>query len=355
MEINIVNNKSQRDYNLLESLDIFRGRIGEYEVSTQLLEKLFKELGFSYKLYLRLCSSSLQLAEEVLLEFIESRKEFSHISLLVDEEQKCIIDYSVDYSLLNSDFFRRTLSLLDTSDAVGVSEVYYDKNVEKSYIIVKKVSPVEVVDEYVDGRSEINRYNIGILLLNDEIGTLSTRLVLYFNNHPLYLPANYYNSTISRYKRSTSNAVEALEVLILKVIEDLRDNNIYQKVKDFHYKYTLNKKIGSSYEEYNTILKAMRKIPTIIEDNSVLENLMSKYDIFEEKYPQLDGKKSSYIWRCTALGEITVEDLVGTVVKILNDTYAPPVEYFAVRELLGYYISTDRIASEIAKETFSST
>lgn len=352
MDIKVSNNKRYEKYNISEDISIFDGTL-KYMIDISLVERLAKDLGFSYSLYSTLVDINKESAK-AMIRHMSLQSKHTEIHLLVDEESNAVVDYSLDSDrtpLLNSDFINRVQSLVATSDAIRLSEVYYSKEDKVASVIIRKVSPILIEEKYEGKESNFIDYDIGVLLVNDESNTTYSRLVLYVDGrHPIYLPASYYNSTASRYRRSTNNSAEALEVLVLKIIEDLREDELKNKIYELHYQYRTNKSILASYEEYNTLLRTMRKIPAIIDDNSFLDTLTEKYENFEKKYTHVDSQKSSYIWRCTALGDTTIGNLVSITSQILSDLYAPPVECFTIRELLGSYISTNRIAEEIAKE-----
>lgn len=346
--------KRYEKYTISEDPSIFSGYWNNYEVSLDLLEKLSRDLGFSYKLYSNLFSISKDSAYS-LVKSMSLHSNHPSIYLLLDDENMKVLWYSLDSDrspILNFDFATIVTRLVDTEKSLELSDVYYHQDDTISSVIVKKTSPITIEEKYEGKDSKFIDYEVGILLVNDENNNTYSRLVIYVAGQPLYLPASYYSSTTSRYKKSTSSSSESLEVLLLKVIDDLRGDTLFSKLYEFHYRYRSNKNILVSYEEYNTVLRTMRKIPTIIEDGSYLEKLLQKYEDFEKKYARFEDQKSSYIWRCTAMSDdVTIGALITSTSQILTDVDAPSLEYFAIRELLGAYISTNRIADEIAKES----
>lgn len=345
-------NKRYEIYNLTEDVSIFRGYYVNYSVDVSLLKRLSKSLGFSYDLYLTMLKAS-ELSADLLVKSMSSQSNIEKVVLLLDDEDMVVVDYSIDserYPILNDEFIARVRSLAETSRDISISEVYYHDKDTISSVILKKNDPIVVEEKYIDKASKYIDYSVGILLVNDETNSVYSRLVIYVEGQPLYLPASYYNATNTRYRRSTSSSVEALEILVLKVIEDLRDENLKDRIYDIHYKYRSNKEIAASYEEYTSVLRTMRKVPTIIEESSYLESLLEKYEAFERKYSHLEEKKSSYVWRCTAISDLSVGSLISITSRILTDLGAPPIEYMNIRDLLGTYLSTDRIVEEIARE-----
>lgn len=343
--------KSYKNYTFSDIIDILSGKIDGFEVPTDIIERLNKELGISPALYNTLMSISDKVLLNSLLQILLSPRDISNITLLVSEDKATgYVMNTTRNPLLNIEFLKRVSSLVDANDSVEISEYYYLGDDTKSQVILSAKNPVIIEEKYENADSKIYEYNVGILLVNDELGAVTSRLVCYISGQPLYFPASYYNATSSRYTRSTSNSAEALEVLLLKVIEDLRDGNLYNKIYDFHHRYRVTKNIVASYEEYNTLLRVVSKIPSVIEDNSYLESLKLRYDDFEKRYSHLPEKKSSYIWRCTALSDIPIGVLISLTSNILCDLNAPSIEYNEVRDLLGSYMCTNRMVEEIAKE-----
>jgi len=355
MDIKLYSNKRYYTLNASEYVDIFKGYTsGGYEVDVSVLNRLSKDLGVPYDLYQTVFRINEDSAS-AMIEYLSLKNKHPKVVLLLDDEEMKVLDYSLDYErtpVLNADFIDKVQSLASTSSDVVVSEVYYHKSDKVASIILKKKQPITVEEKYENKASKFTDYDIGILLVNDETNSVYTRLVCYVEGQPLYLPASYYNSTSTRYKRSTSSSLEALEVLVLKIIDDIRDNDLVRKVQELHYKYRVNKDTLVTYEEYNSLVKSMRKIPTIIEDNSLLNEILVQYEDFENRYINIEDQKSSYIWRCTAIGAMTIGALLSITSKVLSDISAPANEYYSVRELLGSYLSTDRIVEEIAKESY---
>lgn len=341
-------NKKYITCSLVDNPEIFQRYVDNYLINDDILNRLAKDLGFSYELYNTLSVIDQATADSLVVSMSRKSKH-TEISLLVDEGTSEVIGYSLEYPrvpLLNENFMKRVTSLVETSKEIKISEKYLYHGDTISSVIIKKVEPI-VIDS---GNSQTS-YDVGVLLVNNELDSAYCRLVVFIDNQPYYLPASHYSATTNRYKKSTSNTEEALEVLVLKIIDDLRDEALKYKLTDFHVKYKWNKEVLTTYEEYNTILRTMIRIPSIAEDRSVLESLSSRYEEFEKKYAHLDDQKGSYIWRCTAIGDLTIGSLVHITSKILNDLGAPSIEYYNIRELIGSYLSTNRVVTEIAKET----
>ena len=335
-----------KNYQSCSILDIYSGTL-DYEISEDIMKKLSRELGFSYDLYLNLAAVN----HEAALTLLKSIIKQSDILLLVDCDTDVVYGYTLETErkpILNSQFMSTVRSLLETTDQLIISEPDYSEESTISSVILRKKEPIQIEEKYENKESNFIPYDVGVLLSNDELGVASCRLVLYVEKQPLYLPTSLYNSSTSRYKRATSNSLDALEVLILKIIEDFQGDFINNRIRDLHYRYRYNKHIVVSYEEYNTLLRTLRKMPTIIEDDSPLDPIISIYHKFESIYNNLTDKRTSYIWRCTALGAFTIEELVTGTCRILSDLYAPVSEYYDIRELLGSYISGTRIAEDIA-------
>ena len=341
-------NKEYIKCSFTDNSNIFRGYYEDMTISDDILSRLARDLGFSFDMYSALSSID-QSAADKFVESLSRKNNHLDIYLLVDHNTKEVLGYSLDSTrvpILNTEFIKRVKSLAETSSDIKVVETYCASDDTISSVLLKKVEPVslESISNYKES------YNIGILVVNNELDSVYCRMVVYVEDQPIYLPASFYNVTTNRYKKSTGNSEEALEVLILKIIDDLREDELKYKVQEFHRSYKINKDILATYEEYTTVLRSMMKIPSIIDDRSILESVNARIEDFEKRYNKLEDQKSSYIWRCTAIGDLTIGGLIHLVSLVLRDLNAPVIEYFSVRELIGSYLSTRRIASEIAKE-----
>lgn len=356
--MDIVYNKEYFRYNLTEDIShIFDGYLNiedeSYEIDSDILLRLSKILGFSYQLYSTLYKISPE-AAYALVSSMSIQSEHPEIFFLVNTEEHKVLNFSLDKErapLLNSEFIKRVKSQVEASDILDISEIQYHPDDLLCRIILKKKEPLLIEEKYENKPTKTISYEIGVLLINDESDSISSRLVLYIDRQPFYLPASYYSTSTSRYKKSTSSTADALDVIVLKIIDEFRDNLLYSKLYDLHFRYRSNKVTFATYEEYNSILRTLRKIPSIIEDTDSLSIISSEYENYEKIYPQLEDQKSSYIWRCTAVGDITIGYLISLTTTLINNISAPPVEYNDIRELLGTYISTERIVEEIAKES----
>lgn len=348
-----MSSKHYVDYSLSDT-SFFSGAVDNYTVPIEIIQRLSKDLGFSYDLFLTLDRINKE-ASKSLISTAVTRSKRDKIVLLVDDESQEVLGYTADPErnpLTNEEFKKTAEKILSTSEELQIClDDSEDPASTLSTIIVKKKSPL-IIEESFEGReSNFIPYEIGVVLFNNELENTTCRLVVYVDGQPAYLPASLYSSSTTRYKKSTPSSSEALEVLLLKIIDDLREDALLFKYQSLHYRYRHNKSIIATYEEYHTMLNSLRKMPTVIEDNSVLEPLTSLYEEFERKYNTLEDQKSSFLWRCTAIGEISIDALIHKVCEILNTLYAPVNEYMTIRDILGIYISTPRIVEDIAKNS----
>lgn len=351
MALHIENNKSYVR-NPLPDSTLFRIAEQTSENEISLLKQLSKDLGFSYELYCEIAILSTETADKFLTNVCRAKKVEEVVFLVDKNTQK--LGYTLDTSrlpILNYEFLARVISLSETCSDIELKSISYNPDSSISSVIVKRKTPISIEEKFLNKDSEYTEYEVGILLTNDELSGTSARLVIYINGQPLYLPSSYYTSSTARYKKSTSDSVEALEVLMLRVIDDLRDDNLVERIQNLHYRYLENQKVSATYEEYRAVLRTLRRIPEIIENNELLAPLVSPYDTnFEEKYSGIEDQQSSYVWRCTALSDLTIANLLDITTTILNNLVEDSSDYTTIRELLGSYISTPRIVREIAKE-----
>lgn len=331
-----------------ELLDIYKNNAcSHYAMSEELLISLSKELNFSYNLYKKLEIVSEELSSLYLSEVLSTTS--LNVTLLLDEDSESVLGYRLNLDrlpILNSEFLHRVASLVEGSE-LQITESFSEGTT--SYVIIQG-DPVSLI---LDG-VEVS-YKVGIFLVNNELDSTYSRLVLYIEDYPFYLPASYYNATSSRFKKTTNSPEEALDVLVLKILDDLRSENLFNKYIKFHYQYEKNKFSLVSYEEYRRVLHSLRKLSPVIEEPSLLENFDKISETFELKYKELDKKKNSYIWRCTAFSDLRWMELINLTTSVLKSIdLTRSVENFSetqeLRELLGNFISTSCVEEEIAED-----
>lgn len=347
--LNLEDNKVWSECNLLEHPQMFREeQLDGASIEVKVLENLSKDLGLSYNLYSSICSLDEQLADRLVSTMV-LKTGHSSVSFLRDVESNKILGYTLDSSrtpISNYEFLYRLNSQVEaSSDVVSIEEYYISEEDNISTVLISRNDPIEIKSAHSEGK-----YKVGVLFVNDEFSNTYCRLVVYIGGQPLYLPASYYNTSSSRYRRTTSDSKESLDVMILKVIDDLRSDVLYNKIYDMHFRYRANKELVASYEEYSELLNNFLRIPTVVEDRGLADPIILRRGDFEEKYDSLDEHTSSYLWRCTATSENTIGSLLELTTSLLNDIKAPNIEYFRIREILGSYVGTQRVASEIAKE-----
>lgn len=339
------------DISLQEHPEIFRGYYENMALNTDTLEKLSKDIGIKYEFYDAVNILNPGAADSLVLSMSKKFK-IDNICFLIEDDS--IIGYSIEeskYHILNEDFMNRVSSLVEFEKDYEIVEQYYTSQDSLASILIKRKTPFNVEITKISGELVSHPYEIGVLIVNDELNNTYCRLVVFIEGKPVYLPASFYNATNTRFRRSTQNATEALEVLVLKVKEDLMSDVFRDKMQDIHRRYNISKSLLISFEEYTSLLRCMKKIPTIIdEDYASLSELLADYETFEKRYAHIEEQKSSYIWRCTAKSEYTVGSIIISALNILAEVKAPVLEYMSIRELLGSYMSTPRIIEEIAQE-----
>jgi len=228
-----------------------------------------------------------------------------------------------------------------------ISEIY-SKSDTSSSILLKRTTPITVE---LDNKSY--DYTVGVLLENDELSNAHARLVMYMDDIPVYLPLSNYSLTNARYRKTTGSDIEALEVLMLRVVDDFREDMLVDRVLGFHKKLSKLTSITATYEEYKSLLdsinKAIISMEGYSEDVTIDDNML---DYFTANYGDVDIHSKSFLWRCTAIAPNSVMAIITEALNILNQHKDLVGDYASgVRELLGEYISTRRISQEIAKKT----
>lgn len=347
-------NKSYQKFSLKDSKHVFNGYIDDYEIPESVLVRLSKDLGLPLSLCTTLSDIGYEHSIDDLIHTQSVKKKMPEITILKDDMTKKILGYTYNPErppVLNEDFIHRYESTLEMSkDIFTEVERYYLENDTKSTVLIKKVDPLTVRVGHSDGSIDEYSYEIGVYIINDELDTTYCRLAVFLDGNPIYLPATMYNLTASRYNKSTDSSKDALEVLLLRLQDDLRGEELLGKLTDFHTKYVWNTALQVSYEEYKRISTQVLKIPTTEGNKSYLESLSLTYEDFENRYSNIEERGSAYIWRCTAFIENgTIGALVYSILELLKSLGAPSDEYESIRYTLGEILSNKCIASEIAK------
>lgn len=343
-----------KQYVRTEALDLASEyQLDKYLIPKSMLEMYAKDVGLSIHLYKMIHTANPEAANSI-YEACRKAKGIEFTDLLVDESGG-VYGYlnNVEESrlpILNLLFNNYVIS--SVSDYLDVVENYYLDPETKSYVLLKRRTPLKIVPRSVEGTHSVEgteefEYSIGVLVTNDELYNVSCRLVLFIDDQPVYLPASQYSVTNTRYNKTTENSYEALQVVMLRVIEDLTTENLSSKLVQMHYMLEKAKSTEVTYEEYNTVLRELSKL--VITAGAAEEDIAavsSMIDDFEQDYPYIEEKRSSYIWRCSALSDKDMYQLVTATLQVLRKFHFSDVQ--DIRNLLGTYITTNRIATELA-------
>lgn len=246
-------------------------------------------------------------------------------------------------AISNSIFIDQVLNHFEDVGNTVIDSIEYAKDVVTSSVTV-------FGDTWYEGVSH-PRFKLGVVFLNDETTNASCRMVLKFDNSELYyLPSKFYSASSSRYDKHTSNSVESLGMVLLKVSEDFLTGYIDKRAPEVIMYLDDSAKKVLSKAEYDatktTLLNAARSSDMDEEEISDILTELSKIDDFEKLYGSIG---SDYLWKSTALSENSLKIALAVVGRIPFDHQFYPECLPPIRDLLGEYLVKPRSCQYIAK------
>lgn len=321
-----------------------------YHVSDDIINSIYRQVGISAGLVNFLSKNAPDMLRDLVLRLYSNLHDCK-IILLVSSEEKSVLGFSTatQIPLLNSEFSHSIDSFFEMSDGLEVVGTDDVEDTTSSRLVFRK-------DSFNINERE---YKLGVLFRNDELDSMTCRLVVLTEGITFYLPTKYYNLSTARYSRSTSNSLDAAKIIYLRVLEDMMSDTWQNKLLDVAMSIDASMKIKLSYEEYSQVLRVVKSSALLsgIEDeelSDLISDIASRVDDFEMNYPQLSEKSHSYIWRCSALSDNCIFDMITAVNDILSKYYLYPQYLSDVKILLGDLLMNDRIMTYLAKRRGSS-
>ena len=347
----MVDNKFYASVNLLEHKEVLSSNSllyegNHYEVPMPIVETICKNSGIPATLMNILKRNN----PELLISNILSGCDYyykGNLNFLIENDRVLSVSFNKNTPLLNKKFISIMESTLeDYSDIVSISSLSYDVNSLESSITIY---PTE---GFVYNNTS---YNLGVVFENDELDTISCKLLSKLGDIEFYLPSKYFNLSASRYMRTSKDMEEALRQLIIRVLESIQDRDRwFSLILEVDICIRNCKKIKVTYEEYKNVIKLLNKISSdsdINEDEyeDIKNSLDSEFlNDFVSNYPAIDEKKNSYIWRCSALSELSIYDLVMFVNDWKNSKVFYPSCDKDIMRLIGDFIMLERVSMNLA-------
>lgn len=268
------------------------------------------------------------------------------IVLLVEGNTITHVSFNKVRPLLNVEFFKTMSSLLeDYTDLVKVEMFSYSS---ESYLSSITVFPTRTY-EY-----QGIEYKLGVVFTNNELDTITCKLVVETPTMMFYLPTRYYNLSASRYLKTSEDRAEALSQLVLRVLESISQDSWFSIIPEVDMNLKNCAKIQATYEEFkqsnrllNTICAEADVDPDSVE--GLREHLNMMFQDFEQNYPLMDEKKGNYIWRCSALSNNSIYALILHLNEWSQSNLFYPENIVSIRELIGEYVMLSRISTNLAK------
>ena len=313
---------------LLEVSDILKDNI---------LDSLLRDLNIKASVYQEIKNLPTRYAKSQIINIFSKTSNVSELLILEDAESNEILGYTTDSE--------REYLLRDQLDTCLNHTTFNDNfSLKLDY----QISPTEYVMVYLWKHDLAHHKDVGVMIDHNELGSTTIRLIKEIEGFIVYLPPKYYNLSSSRYY--SESLAEAVETMISKTIEDFQGDQIDLRMNDFLLMYNHSKEACTSFEEYQRVLREFKRLPEVIDNSDLIKNLEDILLNYEESYAQITEKKSSYIYRCTALNDtMPIESMYKQVIKLVHDIYPLPENTHRLRELFGEYFGSPRISSEIAK------
>ena len=343
-------NKFYISVNLSEHREVFEGVLSHkgstYEIAPCVVDELCKKSGIPTNMskILKCKDKNLWIENNILL-YNYYYNSAPLVYLVVDNSVEYITSKSIP-PVLNTEFLRVAGSFFeDYGYLVDMDSYSYDQSRTISEFTVFKREKHNYA-----GRD----YILGVLFTNDELSNISCTLVAEVDGIRFYLPSKYYNLSSSRYSRSTSNSIEAFQMLLLRVIEDISDENWYSIIPEVNTNIVSCQRTPATYEDYKRLSQLVNKsaINSDISEGEIkdiLESLEDTLADFEKNYSDPDSMNKSYIWRCSALSEHTIYDLIVSLISTTRAHEYYPETMRDIFKSIGDMIMLDNIATELAK------
>lgn len=240
-------------------------------------------------------------------------------------------------------FINDTVKFFDIYTEVEVSEILYEPDTNISSVTVLLVKKAEY---------NVRPYRLGVVFTNNELDSITARLVMkYDDGDYYYLPSKMYNLSSSRYAKTTSTSSEALNILLVRVSEDLLGTAISEKESFVTSRIleSANKKI--TLQEYSALVTTLSNMSYESQlDESEIEDILSEVSTLNDFETIYNTLRSDYLWKCTALSGNSFDDMFRVIDTLPSSHVFYPRCLPYLRDLLGDYLMNVRICQMLANK-----
>lgn len=278
-------------------------------------------------------------------------KDKESITLLVQEDSTGFrvvknVTMSDRQPMTNVNFIDRVYEYFSTSESLEIADIVYDSSSIESYVVLRVLGLTPM-----DGGDR--SWTLGFVFRGDETGGISCRLAIVPSEGSdiIYLPAKMYNLTSTRYDKTTHCTEESLDMLMLRVLEDVELNETFLEDKwaEVLARKVVLKETEISLLEFtqlrNTISNACYMSNMSEEEVSQVLEKIEEFDDYNKIYGDL---KSDYLWRCTAFSNHNFTEILEMVGNITSSHVFYPQALSQIRYLLGEYVMLPRLHSMVA-------
>lgn len=332
-----------------EYLSIYNSNYGDIYITDSMKDSLCKYVGLSSSINKGLYDTDKDLWYQVVTKLYKYYSK-STVMLLVsssDDGKYYVkgICNSPRELLINSEFINKVINYFEDSCDIDIADIGYTNGLTTSHIIVE-------FNKLYDDPSTNKLFKFGVVFRNDELNGTYCRLVMSYTDGTIYyLPSKYYNTTISRYFKNTVDSKEALEMVMLKVMEDLTSGSFEDKVDLLRSLLISSKDKCLSRMEFERVKALLSNVCSTSEiSDEEYSDVLKELDNFDD-YEDLYGSiENDYLWKCTAIGGTTLFDIMKVVSSISKNHQFYPEDENLIREFLGEYLTVPRVCQVLAKK-----
>lgn len=345
-------NKRYLKVSLIEHSEILNGVLsieGDqlYEISEDVIDNICKQSGISNSINKILRMKGSDTWKNTVVSLYQHYYPEGTLTFLLDDNIIDHVSFKSYQPMLNKEFLEKTSKFFaDYEDVVDIEQYDYDEHNTVSDVLIFHKERYEYNNE---------SYRFGILISNDELTSVSCTYAVEYKGIIFYLPSKFCGLSSARYLRTSSNSIEAYELLLLRIVSEMSSDKWFYLIPEISSNISNCKGILLTYEEYRKALRLLTRT-AILSDmtegdiKSITEEFEEAYQDFDHNYPSLEDKKNCYIWRCSAVGEATIYTLIESIQRVASDFQYYPESQKDIRQTIGDFIMLNKISTELAKK-----
>lgn len=236
-------------------------------------------------------------------------------------------------------FINKVLNYFNDNQSITVSDITFSNDSNLANVILL------LNEDFISFNNE--SYKLGFVIYNDEFYNSYCRSVLYKDSLYYYLPSKCYNLSSSRYDRVTETAEESLDIMLLRISDDIDTKVLDNLVESVNYKIDSLSKLQYSYQEYTDLCTIIVNACTksCVGNINDVTDLLDSINDFITLYGEL---KNEYLWKCTAFSNNTFSKFLNILTYVETSCAILPEDITPVREYLGQLLWFSKMKEVVA-------